>query len=633
MNEYLKQDILDLLHKADLSVTKFSEIYWNDRFTSICSSLKVELPHLVADISDNHVSSHYYYIFKEIISALIENIDGFIADYEEKGALDSVKLLLGIVSSYEKLVETRSFFKQLGYFHNNIVIIGANGSGKTFLTSKFKDIITNKTGVVIPAQKILIIPSYNGILSTKSTQNKLKEMYETERNSRVTYDTTKEDSIPYSYMKDSGGEFKTLIDNLLSENNELVHKRHSLAKQGLAVNYEEQSNLEKTLGIWNFLVEHRHIKCEDGINILLEAKDIIPYSIYKMSDGEKVILYNIAHVLQAPKGSIIIVDEPEMFLHRTILNKLWDKLEIERSDCLFVYITHDLEFASSRTSSQKCWIKSFEFSNEYISQSHKWELEPLPNNEIPEELLMRILGSRKKILFCEGKKDKSYDSIILEILFPNLTISPVESCKDVINYTKAFNKIQNKNVAAIGLVDSDFRTKEELNSLKRNSVFSFSVAEIENLLLHEEFLKLFSVWIRCSKNTVSQIKQKIINQLEKEKAMQVSNIISSKIQYIYTASHIGKGNTKDEVINKLQEFSNRISIDKWYADEMAVVEDIIKRQDYDKTILVCNNKGLFVHANKVFNIGNFQDRAIQFLKENIEAQSILRGCFPKEISG
>ena len=45
----------------------------------------------------------------------------------------------------------------------------------------------------------------------------------------------------------------------------------------------------------------------------------------------------------------LIIDEPELHVHRSIMDRLWDELEGARPDSVFVFITHDLEFAASRT--------------------------------------------------------------------------------------------------------------------------------------------------------------------------------------------------------------------------------------------------------------------------------------------
>ena len=78
-----------------------------------------------------------------------------------------------------------------------------------------------------------------------------------------------------------------------------------------------------------------------------------------MSDGERVALYLIAQCLCIPQNKTIIIDEPEIHLHRSIMNKLWAEIEKNRPDCLFVYITHDTQFAANHIQSEKYWIKEY----------------------------------------------------------------------------------------------------------------------------------------------------------------------------------------------------------------------------------------------------------------------------------
>lgn len=72
-----------------------------------------------------------------------------------------------------------------------------------------------------------------------------------------------------------------------------------------------------------------------------------------MSDGERVGLYLMAQSLCVPSDKTIIIDEPEIHLHRSIMNRLWEAIEAEREDCFFIYITHDTQFASNHKNSKK----------------------------------------------------------------------------------------------------------------------------------------------------------------------------------------------------------------------------------------------------------------------------------------
>ena len=397
-------------------------------------------------------------------------------------------------------------------------------------------------------------------------------------------------------------EFKVLLNNLLSENNTLNNKYVQSVRNGENCSVPE-SKLIKAIEIWNSLIEHRVLECSDGININLKAlTSEDSYPAYQMSDGEKVVLYYIAHVLQAPQDGFIIVDEPEIYLHKTLLSKLWDILETEREDCIFVYLTHDLEFATSRNTAKKVWIKSF-------NHPDKWEIENIPSNELPEALLLKLLGSRKRILFCESESGK-IDEKIYNILLPNFTITPVKTCFDVINYTKAFNELPNKTAESFGLIDSDHHDPDRLLSLQAQNVFSLNVSEVENLLFDEGFLRDFSRQMMCNGDVVSTIKRAVIEKLSNTKELQVANYISAKINYYFKSSHVSKGNTRDEVKNHYSHFTDNINIDKWHDTREIELQDIIDSQDYDRALFVINDKGLKTIANRNFNIGNFQEKAL-----------------------
>ena len=117
--------------------------------------------------------------------------------------------------------------------------------------------------------------------------------------------------------------------------------------------------------------------------------------------------YLIGEVLCAPEKSIIIIDEPEMHIHVSLIKRLFDLIENERPDCVFIYLTHSIDFAFSRQNAKKIWAKSYE--------DGKWDYEIL--NEampIPEQLYLEVLGSRLPVIFIEG--DVTADRIQLKAL-------------------------------------------------------------------------------------------------------------------------------------------------------------------------------------------------------------------------
>jgi ABC-type cobalamin/Fe3+-siderophores transport system ATPase subunit len=575
----------------------------------------------VGDLKINYLNQ-----FQSNIEGILSNLsfrghkDTNFIPQQDQNWRDSIRQQIeansgNISMQYDQIEFNIDFFDKIGYFNNNVVAIGANGSGKTTLSNKFKNYLQNN-GVVISAQRILLVPNFDAISNPATTANELKETQ--------VRDKSNKNAREFNHLQQ---EFAVVLKNLLADNisagNSYRKESLKLVSQGEQIKNPNPTNLDITFDIWNSLIEHRTISCDDGINITAKSDDGRSYPAIQMSDGEKVMLYLIGQVLQAPPNGFIVIDEPEMYLHKTVLKKLWDILENKRNDCLFIYLTHDLDFATSRTTAKKIWIKSF-------THPDKWEIEDIPTDEIPETLLFELLGSRKNILFSEGVKG-SIDERVYSILFPELTIFPVGSCFDVINHTKAFNKLKNVNTKAYGLIDSDHHDTARLEKLKESDIHSFKVAEVENLFLDSDFLKILAKQILIDESKVELIKTDVIKELDKLKEIQASNYVSTKVNYYFTDSDVSKGNALAQLVSNYQEFLDKISINDWYTERISELNQIISSLDYDKVLISINNKGIKNIACNHLNISDFTDRSIKLLQSNEDGKVALNKYFPEEI--
>ena len=79
-----------------------------------------------------------------------------------------------------------------------------------------------------------------------------------------------------------------------------------------------------------------------------------PYSIAELSDGERNAVLIGANVLTAEPGMVIIIDEPERHLHRSIVSPLLSTLFQKRLDCIFIISTHDVFFHWIIKRQQRC---------------------------------------------------------------------------------------------------------------------------------------------------------------------------------------------------------------------------------------------------------------------------------------
>lgn len=521
--------------------------------------------------------------------------------------------------------KTFYLLKAIGFTSSNVVLIGANGSGKTtFANSIREQLEKTDNGIVIPAQKLLVFPTYNSIPTYKSAFADYESRQKVCLDDKQTFKAEKNDDYPYSLSKQYSEELRILVSALISERLERRNNFCSNAREGDIIHLNDfKSNIDEVIEIWNHLIEHRTLLCDNLGNLQIECGDE-KYPAYKMNDGERVIFYVVGRVMLAKESSLIIVDEPEMHLHKAILNKLWDILEEKRKDCMFIYLTHDIDFASTRIANKR-WLKSYSSSTSGIFEN--WEIESIADSEIPEALLMKILGSRKKVLFCEGKQG-SLDRQIIELLFPNFTITPLASCKDVINYTKAYNKISNKYAVAYGIIDRDFRTKEQLDKLAAENIYSYDVAEIENLFLIEDFIKGFAEY-KHEPCDIDNIKTQILALLTRNKEQQISSYLIQRINYNFNESHVRNGKDKTEVEANFNEFVKQIKIEEWYNIRLQELDDVIKTSNYAKVIMLYNNKGLHSIIEKALGISSYNLKALEYLRNSQNARDVLHNVFPK----
>jgi hypothetical protein len=578
------------------------------------------------EVSSRLVNTNCIFQYEETIQSAIETLTfrGFSSSDFDDSVSDSIKNIrkkdLDRNSKKREIVLEQIkfksfFFSNAEYFTKNLVVIGSNGAGKTLLSNKLKDYLGN-SGVSISAQRLLFVPNFDSIPNPSHASSELRSVQ--------MLDKANKDSASIKILQ---REFEVVLKNLLAENISKSHNYRSEAikstlKGGL-VSKPQWTNLDLTLKIWNSLNPQRSLKCIDGMNIVAFESDKSSYDAAQMSDGEKVMLYLIAQVIQAPTESFVIIDEPEMYLHKTVLKKLWNELEALREDCIFIYLTHDLDFASSRNGAKKIWIKSFRYPD-------KWDIEGIPSDIIPESLMLELLGSRRNILFCEGTKGKT-DESIYSILFPGFTVIPVAGCFNVINYTKSFNKIESTNVKAFGLIDSDHHDADRLKKLKESNIYNIQMPEIENIFLDSLFLKELANQIMVDEIEVDKIKSSVINTLKKDLEVQASNYVSTEVNNFFTDSDIVKANTKEDLQKNYDAFVRKISIEKLYKERIDYLEQIIKSEDYNRVISCYNNKGLQSVASKYLKITDFIERSLKLIQINKESRRLLHRYFPQEI--
>ena len=378
-------------------------------------------------------------------------------------------------------------------------------------------------------------------------------------------------------------------------------------KQGSPHENAPLSDIDRILDIWQDVFPQRKIFLEDAkVSAQLNENN---YHGKEMSDGERVAIYLLGQCLCAESGSIIVVDEPEIHLHKSIMHRLWDKIEEYCDDKTIVYITHDLDFASSRKESPKIWVHEF--------NGAEWKLDLIPDvSEIPDNLLIEILGNRKNVLFVEGEKG-SYDFSIYSHLYKDFFVVPRGGCAKVIESTKALRNLTTLHrLQVFGLIDKDYRTDDEIISLKTNGIFVLDVAEIENLLCIQGVVKIVSEHLSIdSSMQIQNVKDFVFSEFKKEYDVQLAEICESEIRFKLNCYN-RLNNTKDGLQDGLVNLVSTVDTEKIYNESKAKVDLVISKNDLNSILSIFNRKNIHKRIAPLFGLkeGEYSSLVIRLLK-------------------
>ena len=410
-----------------------------------------------------------------------------------------------------------------------LVIVGANGSGKTRLGS-WIELESNIPNDVhrISAQRSLVMPETSSTMDYDKAENQLR--YGNQNGGKQHKIGHRWGSKPSTFMLN---DYAQLMVSLFSEEHHISTKFRQAFKTG--EDFSEKgaptTKLDIIKSVWEEILPHRSLSI-GGAKVEASPSNIPSqkYNGSEMSDGERVMFYLIGQSLCAPSNSVIVIDEPEVHLHRGVQASLWDVIERLRDDCIFVYITHDLEFAASRTAAKKICVKSFDGTN--------WDWFEVPDlSELPDEILLEVVGSRKPVIFIEGEKG-SLDHDIYSLVYPKHALKPIGSCQKVIDATRSYNEIiEFHNIQCIGIIDRDHRDEVQLEFLKERNIYCPDVAEVENLFLIEELLLKVaeSLCVEDANGAVNNIKDFVVSLFSENvndlllKGLRISLTQSSKI--------------------------------------------------------------------------------------------------------
>ncbi|MCK5602565.1 ATP-binding cassette domain-containing protein [Candidatus Pacearchaeota archaeon] len=446
-----------------------------------------------------------------------------------------------------------------------IFIVGANGTGKSTLMHKFATQNKNRVRRITAHRQVWF--NTNSIDITPAGRE------QTEKNISNT------DQQTQSIWKDDYAAQRSQITifDLIDSENVGARKIAEAARSGqmdavkdLASVPAPMSKMNDILKISNLDVK---IKIDKGSKLIAEGKGHQDYSIAELSDGERNAILMIANVLTVPKDTLILLDEPERHLHRSIVSPLLSTLLTYRDDCAFVISTHDVSLPLDQRKASSLLLRS------YVHSPQHWVADYIEAVEEMDELTASaILGSRRKILFIEGSPS-SLDIQIYQILFPNISIRPVGSCVNVERIVKGLRSMDGIHwVLALGIIDKDNRSDDECAKLEGDGIVPLEQYSVESIYYHPSVIQ--GVLNRSSEINGTDVSKAfdsltngIVKAIEEHKDRMAARIVEKRV--------------KDKVLYECPSWKNilsnnseiTISTEEILNKEKQLIEELLKNKD------------------------------------------------------
>lgn len=457
------------------------------------------------------------------------------------------------------------------------VIVGANGAGKTRFAQRLAaDILSDPDG-----RPIFNVSGLRALYDTRRTAGSLDALYEA--------------AVPEQRRDAQSTQLDRLLALLVHDEMVNLFRYKASHAAGLQARLES-TRLDRVIELWQEVFPDNRILIESGQMLFSrpDQSDSPAYSAVKLSAGEKAVIYYIGAVLYAPERAVVMVDSPEMFLHPSLMQSLWNRIELMRRDCAFVYVTHDLGFASSRSDASVIWVRR------YDPALTAWDYQLMPpHTQLSDDVYLAVMGSRKPVLFIEGDGVHSIDARLYPLLFKDYSVQSLGSCNKVIEAVRTFNDLSGfHHLDSRGIVDRDRRDDKEVAYLRGRGIMVPDVAEIENILMLEEVVRAVASYRHKDESHVfMKVKASIIaqfrNELRQQALMHTRHRVKRLMEY-RVDGRFANINMFEEHISRLTAEINPRGL---YENFCRQFRGYVAAADYASVLRVYNQKSMLPASN------------------------------------
>lgn len=371
------------------------------------------------------------------------------------------------------------------------------------------------------------------------------------------------------------------------------------------------------------------ISLEERQKVVARRSGSAPYSVAELSDGERSAFLIAADVLTAASGSLVIIDEPERHLHRSIISPLLSLLFARRKDCAFVVSTHEVMLPVHNPGAQTLLLRSCRYEG---STPSGWQADFLPPDaSIDDELKRDILGARHKIILVEGTQE-SLDAPIYSLLFPQVSVIPKASCRDVEHAVRALRDSGETHwVSAWGIVDNDQRSADDVARLRVHGVFALTHFSVEALYFHPRMIELIAQ--RKASLTGANAQTLLGNAVQAAIAAAVEqrdHLILKSVERSVRREIFDTLPSREDIKTK-QEIVFRVDVNALRSAEEQRFNALVKANDYDGLLQrypLRESAAFACIPNRIgFSRTDYEAAVLMVLKDNTAALNFLRGLF------
>ncbi|MYD52580.1 MAG: AAA family ATPase [Dehalococcoidia bacterium] len=358
-----------------------------------------------------------------------------------------------------------------------LYVLGANGVGKSALVHRLNSDHKTQSRWIPPHRRTWLQSGGSNLTAAN------KEQQESQLQSLYTR--------PDARWMDRLPEFRVnmaifdLIQNRSQLSQEIADAfRAGDKKRGQCLIKRREDPLEALSGLLNSANLPFDFTVDRNATIVATKPGLEPYSAAEMSDGERNALLLAAEVLTVPANTLILIDEPEQHLHRSIVSPLLNGLFSKRPDCMFVVSTHELTLPPDNPASKILLVRSCTYQG---GTAVAWDVDLVNSQlDIDEDLKTDVLGARRTVVFVEGEKS-SLDTPLYRLITPCASVIPRgtrKSVEDAVRSIRASNELHRVN--AYGIVDRDGRNADDVEKLREEGIYTTGVYSVESIYFDQK---------------------------------------------------------------------------------------------------------------------------------------------------